>query len=192
MILEEFVATYIAEVILGQHGVSRVTASVIIKDDVLLILAALNDLRRTSTELVLDLLDDGYHERRHDGEDELRELVLQLLYNLGEDGNFLNSFCDGHQDLIMELNGWHDLLEDALDVTSVLLRLTRRDRHLLHLSGLGIVLDVGHLGFLVITTEQAVRDLVKKVLKDTSVSTRAVLQSALELLNLVLSELVRY
>ena len=52
--------------VLGEHRVGWVSALIIVEDDVLLVLAALNDFGRSSTKLILDLLDDRNDKRRHD------------------------------------------------------------------------------------------------------------------------------
>lgn len=49
---------------------SRVRAVVVIEDDVLLVLAALNDLGRSSPQFILDLVDDRDDKGGNDGEDE--------------------------------------------------------------------------------------------------------------------------
>ena len=69
---------------------SRVSGSIIIEYNVLLILAALNDLIGTGAELVLDLVDDGHNEWSNDGEDEDRKLLLELLNDLGEDWDLID------------------------------------------------------------------------------------------------------
>lgn len=168
---------------------SWVSAIVVVEDYELLILAALDDLIRASAELVLDLVDHGHDEGRDEGEDKHRKLVLELLNDLGQNGNLLNLLRDGLKNLIMELNNRHDLLEDVPDVQGILLRIARRDRRLLHLGGIGVVLKLLHLRFLV-TTEHTVGDLVQQVLQDASITVLALLQGALELFDLVLRQLI--
>ena len=90
----------------------------------------------------------------------------------------------------MKLDGWHDLLEDRFHVLRVLLRLAWRDLHLLHLGGAGIVLDIIHLLLLVITTKEAVGNLIEEISENSGVLVLALLERALELLDFVLSQLV--
>ena len=55
----------------------------VVKDNVLLIHAALDDLLRSSLEFGSDLMDNGDDERSNEREDEHGELLLQLFENLG-------------------------------------------------------------------------------------------------------------
>ena len=176
--------------ILREHGMGRVGGSVVFKDNVLLVLAALDNLIGTGAELVLDLVDDRDDEGGNDGEDKNRELLFELLENLWQDGNLVNGLGDALNNFIMELDGGHDLLEDALDVLRVLLGLTWRNLHLLHLSGASVVLDVVHLLLLVVASKETIGDFVKEVSEDAGVLVLALLECALELLNLVLSQLI--
>ncbi|KAI6761460.1 hypothetical protein HG531_002013 [Fusarium graminearum] len=134
--------------------------SVIVKDDVLLALTACDDLIGTGLELVADLLDERNDERSNNGEDEDGKLLLQLLNDLGQDRNSLHGGGDALHDVVMELNSRHDLLKDILDVLSELLRVTRRNSGVLHLSSSGAVLEFVNSVTLVLVTEDAIGDLV--------------------------------
>lgn len=123
--------TYVREMILGQHRVGRVGRAVVSEDDVLLLLAALYDLSRSSPQFILDLVDDRNDEGSNDGKDENRQLLLKLLNDLGQDGDFVNGLGNTLHDIVVQLDGWHDLLEDLLDVESVLLRLPGGNAHVL-------------------------------------------------------------
>jgi hypothetical protein len=69
-------------VILRQHGVSGIGATVVIEDDMLLLLGVLDNLLGAGTQLIADLVDDRHDERCDDGEDPHGELLLQLLEDL--------------------------------------------------------------------------------------------------------------
>lgn len=90
----------------------------------------------------------------------------------------------------MELNRRHYLLIDVLDVAGELLWVTGRDGGILKLGIGGIVLNVVHLSLLVITTEQAIWDLVEQAFNYARVIFGVVLQSTLELIKLTLRQLV--
>ncbi len=89
----------------------------------------------------------------------------------------------------MELDDRHDLLEDLLDVAGELLGLARGDMHVLHLGRVRVVLDVVHL-LLVPAAQDAIRDLPQESLKQAGILRLAVLQGALELVDLVLGQFV--
>ncbi|KIH89564.1 hypothetical protein SPBR_06515 [Sporothrix brasiliensis 5110] len=180
----------VAKVVLGQHRVRGVGALVVVEHNQLLVLAALDNLRRARGELGLDLLDDGHDKRRNDGEDKDGQLVLELLHQLREHGDLLNGLGDLLEDLVVEPDGGHDLRENVLNVHRVLLRPARRDAHLLHLRGRGVGLNVVHLVLLVAAAEDAVRDHVEHAGEHAGVRVLAALQGALKLLNLVLGQLV--
>ena len=167
----------------------RVVAAIVAEDDVLLVLAALDDLRGAGSQLALDLVDDGDDKGGDDGEDKDGQLVLDLLDELGQDGDLLDGFGDLHDNLVVELDDGHDLLEDLLDVAGKLLGLARRDTHVLHLGRVRVVLNVVHL-LLVPAAQDAIRDLVQEILKKAGILRLAVLQGALELLDLVLGQFV--
>lgn len=71
--------------ILGKHGVSWIGGVVVVEHNVLFLVATLDDLVGSSAKLVLDLVNDGDHERSNDREDKDAELFLELLYDLGQD-----------------------------------------------------------------------------------------------------------
>jgi hypothetical protein len=177
-------------VILGKHRVSGVARIIVVEDNVLLTLTASNDLIRTSLELIADLLDERNNERSNDGEDEDGELFLQLLDDLGEHRNLLHSTRNALHDVIVEFNSRHDLLKDILDVDGEFLGITRRHSGVLHLSSSSIVLELVDPVTLVLIPKDAIRDLIQKVTKHAGVRLGTLLESTLELLNFVLSELV--
>lgn len=188
--LESREYTYVGEVILGQHRVGWVTRVVIFEHNVLLSLAALNDLFGASLELAADLVDEGDNERSNEGEDEDGQLLLELLDDLGQDGNLLKSGRDTLHDFIVELDGWHYLLEDILDVDGELLGLTGRDGSVLHLSLSCIGLELVDALTLVLVAKDAVRDLVEKISEHAGVCLASLLEGALKLVNLVLGQLI--
>lgn len=161
------------------------------EDNVLLSLAALNDFIGASLELVANLPDEGNDERGNEAEDENSKLLLQLLNNLRQNGDLLESIRNALHDIVMEFNGGHDLLESLLDVESELLRLSGRDGHVLHLGSRGIVLKLIDLITLMLISKNAVGDLVKQISEQASVRLASLLKGTLKLLNFILSELVR-
>lgn len=176
--------------ILGEHGVSGVGRSIIVENDVLLTLTARDNLFRTSLELIADLVNERNDERSNDGEDEDRELLLQLLDDLGQHGDSLHSARNALHDVVVELNSGHDLLKDILDVLSELLGVARRDACVLHLSSSSVVLEFINSVTLVLITKNAIRDLIQQIAKHAGVGFGTLLESALKLLNLVLGQLV--
>lgn len=86
-------STY-GKVILAQHAVSGVCPVILLEHNVLLVLAALNDLIGTSLQFSAKLANQRYNERRHDRENELSELVLKLLHDLREYWDLLKSSRD--------------------------------------------------------------------------------------------------
>lgn len=188
--LESRECTYVGEVILGQHGVCGVSRVVIFEHNVLLSLAALNDLLGTSLEFVADLVDEGDNEGSNEREDEDGQLLLELLNDLGQDGDLLKSGRDTLHDFIVELDGGHHLLEDILDVDGELLRLTGRDGGVLHLSLSCIGLELVDAFTLVLVTKDAVRDLVEKISEYTGICLASLLEGALKLVNLILGQLI--
>lgn len=136
------IETYIREMILGQHGVGWIARGIVVKDNVLLLLAAVDNLGRAGVELVANLADQGHDEGSHDGEDETRKLLLQLLDNLGKNGYLGDGRSDGLHDIVVELDGGHYLAEDSGHVERKLLRVARRDRHVLYLSRRSIGLNL--------------------------------------------------
>ena len=176
--------------VLGQHRVSRIVATVVVKDNVLLLLAAVDNFLRSGAQFVADLLNQGNDKWSDDGEDEFGELLLQLLNNLGKHRDLLNSARDALHDVIMELNGGHDLLVNVSDVDSKLLGVARGDRGVLHLRRVGVVLNLVDSGALMLVAKQTIGDLVEEVTEKAGVRGLAVLKGALELLNLVLGHLV--
>ena len=167
----------------------RVAAAIIVEDDVLLVLAALDDLGGAGAQLVLDLVDDGYDETCDNGEDKDGQLVLDLLDELGEDGDLLDGLGDLHDNLVVELYDRHDLLVDLLDIARELLGLERGDIEVLHLGRIRVVLDLVYL-LLVPAAQDATGNLIQEILKNARILRLAVLQGALELLDLVLGQFV--
>jgi hypothetical protein len=170
--------------------VSRVTGVVVFKDDVLLVLGAVNDLGRASRQLVLDLRNHGEDKGTDDLEDKEGHLLLKLLDDLGEDGDLGDGLREVLEELIVEFDGRHDLPEDLANVFGKLLGLSRRHGHVLHLGSLGVALEVVQLGLLVLVTKQAVGDLVEQVAKKAEVVVLALLESSLQVLDLALDHLI--
>ncbi|EPE06016.1 hypothetical protein F503_02845 [Ophiostoma piceae UAMH 11346] len=181
----------VAEVVLGQHRVGGVRAVVVVEDNELLGLAALDDLRGARGQLGLDLLDDRHDKGSNNREDKDGQLVLELLNHLRQHGDLLDGLGDVLQNLVMVRDGGHDLVEDVLDVAGKLLGLARRHAHLLHLGSSGVALDVVHLLLLVAAAKDAVGNHVEQLRQHAGVGILALLQRALELLDLVLGQLVR-
>jgi hypothetical protein len=84
----------VGEVVLGKHGVGGVRRRVVIEDDVLLLPAALNHFRRAGFQFSLDLLDDRKYVGSENGEDKDGDLVLNLLDQLRQHRDLLDSFID--------------------------------------------------------------------------------------------------
>jgi hypothetical protein len=85
--------------ILAQHTVGGISPIVLLEHNVLLVLAALNDLIRASLELCTELADKRDDERRHDREDELGELIFELLDDFGKNRDLLEGSgdtCEAH------------------------------------------------------------------------------------------------
>lgn len=176
--------------VLGQHGVGGIRGVIIMEDDVLLLLAALDDLIGSSHELTLDILDERHDHWRNEGEDKTRQLLLQLLDDLGQDWNSFNCGGDALHDFVVELDGRLNLTEDILDVHSELLGLSRRHGMVLHLSIDRILLELVDLVTLMLVAEEAIWDVVKEITQHAGVSSLGLLESALKLINLILSQLV--
>jgi hypothetical protein len=68
--------------VLGEHGVCRIGAPVVVEHNVLLIFAAFDNLHRSRRQLVLDLIDDRDNERGNDREHKDGQLLLELLNEL--------------------------------------------------------------------------------------------------------------
>jgi hypothetical protein len=159
---------------------------------VLLPLTALDDLLGSGLELLANLMNKRNDQRRNDGENELAKLFLELLKNLRKKRDLLEGSGNVFHDLIVELNGRHDVLKDLLDITSELLGLARRHGHVLKLSSLRVGLNLIDLVAFMFVTEQSVGYLIEKLAQHTGVGVLTLLESSLELVNLVLGQLVRY
>lgn len=168
----------------------RVSAAVILKDDVLLLLAAVDNLG-AGPELVADLVNEGHDERSNDGEDESGELLLQLLDDLGQHRDLLDCTRDGLHDVV-KLNGGHHLLVDLADVASELLGVSRGDQHVLDLGRRSVGLNLVDPSFLILVPEEVLRNLVEKVAEHAGVCVLALLQSPFKLVDFVLGKLVRH
>lgn len=163
--------------------------AIVVEDNMLLGLAALNDLMRSGAKLILDLLQNRDHERGHNGENPDRHLLLKLFEDLGQNRDFLDHLADGLHQLIVELDGGHNLLEDVLNVLGELLGVTRGNLGVLHLRVCSVILDVLHFTLLV-SAKDSIRDLAKKIFDHAGVAVLVVRQSTLELVQLILGELV--
>ena len=167
----------------------RVGAVVILENDVLLVPGAVDDLGGTSGKLVLDLVDKRNHDRSNDLEDEKRELLLELLDDLGEDGDLLDSLRYGLEEIVVELDDRHNLTEDLLDVESKLLGLPGGHAHVLKLRVGSVFLDLVKL-VLLVAANQAIGDLVQKVAKKAGIAVAAGLKGSLEILDFALGHLI--
>jgi hypothetical protein len=182
---------YVGEVVLGEHGVGGISRPVVVEDNVLLPLAALDNLLRAGRHLILNLLNNRQDEGGDLSEDELGELLLELLDDLGQDGDLVESSRQALHKFVVPLDDGHNVLEDTLDIGGEFLGLLGGDLHVLHLRVGAVLLDLVQLVALVLAAEEAVRDLVEKVPKNARVVPLALLEGSLELLQLVLLELVR-
>lgn len=135
-------------------------------------------------------MDKRNQEWSDDGENEHGQLLLELLNDLGQHRDLFNSVRNALHDIIVKFNGRHDLSEHLLDIDGELLRLTRGDGGVRHLSRRRIFLQLVDLVTLVLVSKDAVRDLVKKVTEHAGISPGTLLQSTFKLLNLVLGELI--
>jgi hypothetical protein len=127
-------------------GVGR---TVIVEDDVLLVLGALDDFRRALVQLGLDLVDNRHHDRSKETEDEDVELVLYVFDEIWQDWDLLDCFGDFLHDLIVPLNSWVDILGHLLHLASEGLWLTRGDMYLGHLCSCRVDLQLVRLASLV-------------------------------------------
>src|SRR5699024_10876542 len=134
--------TYVGEVVLGQHGVGWVGGVVVVEDNKLLLLAALNERVRSGLHLVSDLLDDGENQGSNDRKDEDGHLVSELLHDLRKHGDLIYRIVDLLDDVIVPLQNRHDLAENVLDVERELLRLPRRHFDILGLGSSGVGLEL--------------------------------------------------
>lgn len=169
---------------------SRVIRVVVIEHNVLLLLAALDDLVRTGSKLITDLMNQGHNEWRNDGENENRKLFFKLLDDLWKNRNLLHRRVDGLHNIIVELYGGHDLVVAVLDVHGELLRVTRRHSSVLHLSRIGVSLNFINLLTMILVPKDATGYLIKEFSQQASVSVLAVLKSTLKFINLILSQLI--
>lgn len=183
-------STYVGEVVLGQHGVGGVRRVVIREHNVLSSLAAVYDLIGASLHLRAELLHNGNNGGSNNAKDPDGQLLLQLLDNLGQNRDPLNGRRDSLEDAVVELDSRHDGLEHLSNVDSKGLGVTRRDRSGLHLSGRSVGLDLIDFVALMLSAENTVGNLIKKLTKDTGVLVLGLLKSSLQLLELVLGQFV--
>lgn len=169
----------------------RIGAVVVLKDDVLLVLAALNDLGGTGGKLVLDLLQHRKDKRRDNLEHEERQLLLELLENLGQDGHLRDLLGQVLEQLVVELDGRHDLAEHLAHVVGQLLGFLGRNGQVLHLGRLGVLLQLVDLVLIGLAAEDAVGDLVEELAQKAGVRLLAVDEGAFEVRELALDHLVR-
>lgn len=177
--------------VLRQHGVSWVGGVVVVKDNKLLLLAACNELVRPGLHLVSDLPDDGENQGSNDRKDEDGHLVPELLLDLWQHGDLFHRIVNLLYDVIVPLYNWHDLTEDVLDVKREFLRLPRGHFHVLGLGRNCVGLELLDLLALVLSAENTIGNLVKKVPEETGIGLRGFLERSLQLLDLILGEFVR-
>lgn len=116
-------STHIREVILGQHRVGGISGAIVVEDNVLLLLGRVNELAGAGHELIFDVVDQRNDEGGNDREDKARKFFLELLNDLGQDRDLLHGGRDALHDLIVELDGRHNLVVSLLDILGELLRL---------------------------------------------------------------------
>lgn len=170
-------------------GIRRV---VVIKDNVLLLLTALNDLRRSGLQLVPNLVNQRNDEGGNDGKDKDGELLLQLLNDLGKDRDVFNGTANALHDAIVEFDNGHDLLVDLLDVDGELFGISGRNGLGFLLGGSRIVLNLVKLFSLVVIAQDARGQVVEQVLEQASIAGLAFVEGSLKFVNFILSQLVRY
>lgn len=167
-----------------------VAAVVIVEDNVLLLFAALDDFLGTGLELIPDLVNQWHDELSNDGKDKNGQLLFQLLEDLGENRNFLNGRGNLLHDIVVILDDRHDLSKELFDVSRELFGISRRNGHVLHVRGIGIVLDLIDLLGLLLVIENPIRDLVKQIPEHACVAVLALLEGAFELINFILGQFV--
>lgn len=160
------------------------------EDNQLLVATALNDLRGTGGELLLDLADDGQDERSEQREDKDVELLGELLEKIGQDGNLFDSFVDAHHKLVVELQDGVDLALDVLELLGPLFGLLGRELHVAHLSGGSVALQLINLAGLILAAEKAGGKSLEELFEETGVLVLRTIDDAFQLLNLGLSGLV--
>lgn len=115
---------------------------IIMEDNQLFVLGALDDLRRTFIQFGLDLVDDWYHKRGQETEDKDIDLVLDLFNKVRKNGDLVNSFSNLLHDFVMPLDDGVDFLGNLLHLARESLRLTWRNMRLGHLCSYGIGLQL--------------------------------------------------
>ena len=176
--------------ILGEHRVCGVGRTVVVEYDQLLFTTALDDLRRTSRELLLDLADDGQDKRRKQRENEDIELLGKLLKKIGQDGDLLDGLIDAHHELVVKLEDGVDLVLDLLELLGPFLRSSGLKLHVGHLGGGSVALQFVNFAGLILATEKTRWKGLEKLLEQTGVLILRVIDDALQLLNLRLSSFV--
>ena len=132
---------------------SRISRIIVMEDNQLFVLAALDNLRTTSVQLRLDLVDNRENEWSQEGEYEDVDLLFKLLNKIRKNGNLLNSFGDRLHELVVPFDDWIDFLRRLLHLSGKGFRLTGRDSHLRHLSRGSIGLKLICLSSLVLASE---------------------------------------
>ncbi len=182
--------SYVGKMILGEHGVGRVGTVLIVENNMLLVLTALDNLFGASLELVANLSNQRNNEWSNDGEDKLGELLFKLLDNLGQYGDIVDGIANSLHDVIVKLDGWHDLRINILDVQGEFLGISWGDGSVLHLGCIGVFLDLVDFLLFLPATKDAIGNLVKEFAEETSIGLLAFLKCSFELLDLVLGQLV--
>jgi hypothetical protein len=170
----------------------RVRRVVVVENDMLLFLAALDYFVGSRLQFGLDLVNQGHDKGRDDGEDENRQLLLQLFDNLGKDRDSFNRGANALHDAIVEFDGGHDRPVNILDVYGEFLGILWRDWLVFFLDGGCIRLDLVELVSLIASRKDAGRELAEERLKKARISILAFVKCSLKLVDLVLSQLVGY
>jgi len=184
------IGTYVGEMILGKHRVGRIRAFIIVKDDQLLILTALNDLGRTGIQLILDLANNRQNEWSDQREDKHVDLSLELFDKFGKHWDLLNSFRNRKHNLVVPCHDGLDLLCNLLHLNSKLFWISWRYAGLVHLGICCVHLELFGLSSFILVAKDAFGNLVEKILEQACISTSLLLNSALEFLDFALSGLV--
>lgn len=139
----------------------RIGARIIAENNVLLTFAALDNLAGASLQFAANLANQGHNEGSNDGKDEFGELLLQLLYNLGQNGDLANGGVNTLHDVVMKLDNGHDLSKNVLNIDGEFFGVTRRDGCVFNLSGISVGLNLINPLSLVLIAEDAVGNLVE-------------------------------
>lgn len=137
-------------------------------------------------------MNQGHNKGRDDGEDENRQLLLQLFDNFGEDRDPLNRRANALHDAIVEFNGGHDRPENILDIHGEFFGILWRDWLVFFLGGGCVRLDLVEFVSLIASRKNTRGELAEESLKEAGISHLAFVKCSLKLVDLVLSQLIGY